>query len=272
MARLALQVVLACYGVVVVYPMVWMLLASVKNSRELFEKPWGLPASPQWVNFAKAWSQAGIGRCFANSVFVTAISMFFILLIGSMAAYALARFVFRGRAAIHNAFMSGMMFPVFLGIVPLFLLLRNLGMLNNYFGLITVYVAYSLPFTVFVLTGFFRTLPHELAEAGLIDGCSHFAVFRRIMLPLAKPGLIAAGIFNFFGIWNEYPLALVIISSNDLRTLPLGIANLLMVLHYETDWGALFAGLVIVMLPTLVAYLLFQRHITSGLTAGALKG
>jgi ABC-type glycerol-3-phosphate transport system permease component len=111
-----------------------------------------------------------------------------------------------------------------------------------------------------------------LAEAGLIDGCSQFGVFWRIMMPLAKPGLIAAGIFNFFGIWNEYPLALVIIADSNLRTLPLGIANLLMVQHYETNWGALFAGLVIVMIPTLVVYLFFQRQITEGLTAGALKG
>jgi N-acetylglucosamine transport system permease protein len=247
-------------------------MASLKTSRELFEKPWGLPAAPQWVNFANAWTKAGIGRCFVNSVFVTAISMFFILLIGSMAAYALARFVFRGRDAIHSVFMSGMMFPVFLGIVPLFLLLRNLGMWNNYFGLIASYVAFSLPFTVFILTGFFKSLPHELSEAGMIDGCSHFSVFWRIMLPIAKPGLIAAGIFNFFGIWNEYPLALVIISTDKLRTLPLGIAALVMQQQYETDWGALFAGLVIVMLPTLIVYLFFQRQITEGLTAGAIKG
>jgi N-acetylglucosamine transport system permease protein len=251
--------------------MVWLVLASLKSSRELFENPWGIPSHPYLVNFLNAWTKAGIGRYFINSVFVTTVSMFFILVIGSMAAYALARYAFRGRGVIQTAFTSGMMFPVFLGIVPLFLLLRRLGMWDNYLGLITVYVAYSLSFTVFVLTGFFRQLPGELAEAGLIDGCSEYTVFLRIMFPLAKPGLIAAGIFNFFGIWNEYPLALVIIASENLRTLPLGIANLLMVQHYETDWGALFAGLVIVMVPTLIVYLVFQRQITEGLTAGALK-
>jgi N-acetylglucosamine transport system permease protein len=270
--RFLLHLALLTYCLIVVYPMVWLLSASFKNSRELFERPWGLPQSLIWGNYTKAWTEAGIGRYFLNSLFVTALSMFFILLIGSMAAYALARFVFRGRNVIHSVFMSGMMFPVFLGIVPLFLLLNKLGMLDNYLGLITVYVAYSLSFTIFVLTGFFKTLPHELSEAGMIDGCSQFTVFWRIMLPLAKPGLVAAGIFNFFGIWNEYPLALVIISSEQLRTLPLGIANLLMVQHYETDWGALFAGLVIVMIPILIVYLLFQRQIAEGLTAGALKG
>jgi N-acetylglucosamine transport system permease protein len=271
-SRALSHAILLVYSAIVVYPMVWLLFASIKNSRELFEKPWGLPSSPHWANFSKAWAEAGLGQCFVNSCFVTAVSMFFILFIGSMAAYALARFSFRGNSIIHSVFMSGMMFPTFLGIVPLFLLLRNLGMWNNYFGLITVYVAYSLSFTIFILTGFFRTLPNELIEAGLMDGCSHFTVFWRVMLPIAKPGIVAAGIFNFFGIWNEYPLALVIIVDNNLRTLPLGIANLLMVQHYETDWGALFAGLVIVMIPIVVVYMLFQRQITEGLTAGALKG
>jgi len=272
LAALPIQVVLIVYAIIVVYPMIWLLSASLKTSYELFTSPWLPTPSPQWQNFVNAWQIAGIGRYFLNSVFVTSLSMFFILLIGSMAAYALARFVFSGRDAIHTAFISGMMFPVFLGIVPLFLLLGRLGMLDNYFGLITVYVAYSLSFTVFIMTGFFKTLPGELAEAGLIDGCSQFAVFWRIMLPLAKPGLITAGIFNFFGIWNEYPLALIIITESNLRTLPLGIANLLMVEHYKTNWGALFAGLVIVMIPTLLVYLFFQRQITEGLTAGALKG
>lgn len=266
------QVALVIYAIIVIYPMLWLISSSMKTSLELFTNPWLPTMKPQWENFVRAWTAANIGRYFLNSVFVTAVSMFLILLVGSMAAYALARFVFRGRTFLHTAFTSGMMFPVFLGIVPLFLLLAKLNMLDNYFGLIAVYVAYSLSFTIFVLTGFFKTLPHELAEAGMIDGCSQFTVFWRIMLPLAKPGLIAAGIFNFFGIWNEYPLALVIINSSDLRTLPLGIANLVMQQQYQTDWGALFASLVIVMIPSLFIYLFFQRQITEGLTAGAIKG
>lgn len=269
---LPVQAVLIVYAIIVIYPMIWLISSSMKTSLELFTNPWLPTLKPHWVNFVNAWTAANIGRYFVNSVFVTALSMFLILLIGSMAAYALARFVFKGRDVIHTGFISGMMFPVFLGIVPLFLLLAKTNMLDNYVGLITVYVAYSLPFTIFVLTGFFRTLPHELAEAGMIDGCSQFTVFWRIMLPLAKPGLIAAGIFNFFGIWNEYPLALVIINNSDLRTLPLGIANLVMQQQYRTDWGALFASLVIVMIPSLVIYLFFQRQITEGLTAGAIKG
>ncbi len=264
--------ILVVYAVIVIYPMVWLLSNCLKNSTEVFTNPWMPTLTPHWDNFPRAWNQISIGTCFVNSVFVTAVTMFFILLIGSMAAYALARFVFKGREVLQTTFIGGMMFPVFLGIVPLFLMLAKLNLLDNYVGLITVYVAYSLPFTIFVLTGFFRTLPHELAEAGMIDGCSQFTVFWRIMMPIAKPGLIAAGIFNFFGIWNEYPLALVIINRKELYTLPLGIASLVMQQQYETDWGALFASLVIVMIPSLIVYLFFQRQITEGLTAGALKG
>lgn len=269
------QPILLLYTVIVAYPIIWMISASLKTSYELFKSPWALPAHPQWVNFAHAWGEAGIGQCFLISVIVTSITMFLILAIGSMAAYALARFTFPGRGIVHTAFLSGMMFPVFLSIVPLYLLLSNMGLLhgNQQLGaLIAVYVAYSLPFTVFILTGFMRSQPQELAEAGLMDGCSHFTVFWRIMLPLAKPGLIAAGIFNFFGIWNEYPLALVLIGDKNLYTLPLGVAKLQNVMQYSTDWGALFAGLVIIVLPTLFVYMIFQRQITEGLTAGAVKG
>jgi N-acetylglucosamine transport system permease protein len=272
LSGLVVTVILSVYAVVVIYPMVWLLLASLKTNREIFAAPWSVPASPQWGNYVQAWRAAGIGQYFCNSVLVSFVSLFFILLIGALAAYVLARFVFRGRSLIHSLFLGGMMFPIFLGIVPLFLLLKQLGLLDTRLGLILVYVAYSLSFTIFVLTGFFKTIPTELHEAGLIDGCSEFSAFFRIMLPLAKPGLLTAGIFNFFGLWNEYPLALVIISDNELRTLPLGIANLLMVQQYETEWSALFAGLMLVMIPTILVYAIFQRQITEGISVGALKG
>lgn len=269
--KVLLHAMLIAYTILVAYPMFWLLCASMKTSREIFENPWSLPSAFRLDNYVTAWVQADIGRYFINSVLVTTVSMILILLTGSMAAYALSRYLFRGRSIIHGLFISGMMFPVFLGIVPLFFLLQKLKLWDTHAGLILVYVAYSLPFTIFILTGFFKSLPYELAEAAMLDGCSQFGIFWRIMLPLAKPGLIAAAIFNFLGIWNEYPLALVILSRNELTTLPLGIANLVSVQNYRADWGALIAGLVIVLIPSLIVYLLSQRHITAGLTAGALK-
>jgi len=267
-----LYLILGIYAAAVIYPVIWLVISSVKTDREIFDQPWGLPAVPQWANFARAWAEAGIGRYFVNSVLVTAVSLFFILLFSAMAAYVLARFRFRGNEAIYSTFLAGMMFPIFLGIVPLFLLLNSLTLLNTYHGLILVYIAYSLSFTVFVLTAFFRTIPGEVMEAGLMDGCSHFGVFFRVMLPMAKPGLVTAGIFNFFGLWNEYPLALVIMTSDELRTLPVGIANLVMVQQYQTDWGALLAALTMVLLPALLAYSLWQKRIVEGISMGAVKG
>ncbi len=267
-----MQLIFAGYSVVVIFPMMWLLYTSFKSGRELFTSAWALPKVLRWINYVNAWRDAQIGEFFGNSVVVTFSTMAVQLVIGAMASYILARYRFKGGQVLYYFFLAGMMFPIFLGLVPMFFLLKNLGLLDTRMGLVMVYVASGIPFTVFVLTAFFKTIPKELEEAGLIDGCSLYGVFWRIMLPLAKPGLITVAIFTFIAIWNEYILALVLISSPHLRTLPLGIANLMMVTHYKTDWGALFAGLVIVMTPTVLAYAFLQNRITKGITIGALKG
>ena len=165
-----------------------------------------------------------------------------------------------------------MMFPHFLVVVPLFFMLRDLHLLDTMFGLITIYVAYSLSFTIFVLGGFFQTLPNELMEAAMLDGCTHTSTFWKIMLPLAKPGMYVVGIFVAIGLWNEYNLALVFMPSPQNKTLPLGIANLTMTQQYQSDWGALFAGLVIVMAPVTIVYWIFRERIHQAMLAGAIKG
>jgi len=263
---------LLIYTFIVVFPMVWIILSSFKTNQELYNTPWSLPLDWRWSNYAKAWIEANIGRCFLNSIVVTFFSLIFTLLFGAMAAYVLARFNFKGNNAIFYTFIAGMIFPIFLGLVPLFFLLKKLHLLNSLVGLILIYIAYSLPFTIFVLTAYFKTLPKELEEAAVLDGCSIFSVFWKVMLPLAKPGLVTVGIFNVIGIWNQYLLALITITDPKLRTLPLGIANLLIIQQYRTDWGALLAGLVIVISPVVIAYGLFQSRITEGMTVGALKG
>ncbi len=270
--RALITIGLGVFALSVVLPLVWVLVTSFKSSPEIFASPWSLPSELRWVNYARAWQEAGIARCFLNSLIVTVATLVILLPIGSMAAYVLARYPFRWSRWVLTAFLGGMMFPIFLAIVPLFLLLRDLNLLDSLEGLVLVYVAYSLPFTIFVMTGFFHTLPHELLEAAMIDGCSHVGAFWKVMLPLARPGLIVVGIFNAIGLWNEYPLALVIAVSEDIRTLPLGIANLMMMEHYQSDWGALFAGLVIVMGPVLAVYWAFRDRIHETMVAGALKG
>jgi N-acetylglucosamine transport system permease protein len=277
---------LGLYSLIILFPLVWLTYTSLKTTPEIFQSAWSLPAEPRWENFGNAWNgmagEPGLGPYFGNSLLVTALSVLLILATGSMATYALTRFRFRGAGVLMNTFISGMVFPIFLAVVPLFLLLnqtrvpgiapRGFVQTGGYIGLIAVYVAYSLPFTIFVLSGFFRSLPNELAEAASVDGASRWQTFLRVMLPLAKPGLVVAGVFNVIGIWNEYPLALVLLTDRERYTLPLGLAQITQRQQYSADWGALFAALFLVMVPTMLVYLFFQRQISEGLTAGAVKG
>jgi N-acetylglucosamine transport system permease protein len=262
------HVVLIGWTVMVVVPFTWALLASVKTSGEIFGSPWSLPAAFQWSNFARAWDQ-GVGQYLLNSLVVVTGGVVLTMLFGSMAAYVLARYRFPGNRVIFYLFAAGMMFPVFLAIVPLFFVVRNLGMLSTYQGLILVYVAYSLPFTVFFMHAFFRTLPTSIAEAAFLDGCSHTGVFFRVMLPMAKPGLLSIGIFNALGQFNQFVLPQFL--SPERPVLAQGIATLLASQRYEGDWGALFAALTIAIVPVVVVYLLFYRQVQAGLTSGTLK-
>lgn len=272
MKRVLSSAGLFVFVLLVVLPILWVLYSSFKPGSQIVGSPWSLPTSIQWVNYAHAWNEAGIGHAFVNSLVVTISTLVILLPAGAMAAYVLAKFPFKGSNLIFGTFLGGMMFPQFLVIVPLFFLMQTLHLLDTRVGLILVYVAYSLSFTIFVLFGFFQTLPNELAEASMLDGCTDSMTFWRVMLPLARPGLIVVGIFNAIGLWNEYGLALVLVSSQENQTLPLGLANLTMTEQYQSDWGALFAGLVIVMLPTLVVYWIFRDRIHDTMLAGAVKG
>jgi N-acetylglucosamine transport system permease protein len=260
--------VLIGWAVIVAVPFVWALIASTKTTREIFGHPWSLPEKAQWDNFARAWHK-GVGDYLLNSVVVVTGGVLLTMLFGSMVAYVLARYEFRFNRFIYYLFAAGMMFPVFLAIVPLFFVVKNFGMLSTYQGLILVYVAYSLPFTVFFMHAFFRTLPTSIAEAALVDGASHTAVFFRVMLPMAKPGLLSIGIFNVLGQWNQFVLPSFL--SPEKPVLSQGIATLLQSQRYDNDWGALFAALTIAMVPVIVVYLIFYRQIQAGLTGATLK-
>ncbi|HEY9524550.1 MAG TPA: carbohydrate ABC transporter permease [Thermopolyspora sp.] len=276
------HVALAVWTVLVVVPLAWTFLASFKSEDEIFGNAWSLPATLRFENWARAWDQAHIGRYLLNSVVVVSFSTFGTMLLGSMAAYVLARYRFRGNRTIYLLFVSGLAFPVYLALTPLFFVVQNIGRipiigplvgLNTYGGLVLVYIAYSLPFTVFFLSAFFRTLPTAVAEAGFVDGASHSRVFFQIMLPMARPGIVSITIFNVLGQWNQYQLPLVLLSgqARDKWVLTQGIADISTAAGYDADWAALFAALSIAILPMLVVYTVFQRQIQAGLTAGALK-
>lgn len=256
----------------ILLPMFWMIFSSVKSGANIVANPWSMPDKLHWENFANAWTTAGIGHAFINSVIVTGMTLLILMPIGAMAAYVLARYPFKGSQLIFGTFLGGMMFPFFLVMVPLFFLMNQIHLFDTISGLIVVYVAYSLSFTIFVLYAFFQTLPAELGEAAMLDGCGDNAVFWRIMLPLARPGIIVVAVFDAIGLWNEYGLALVLMPSAVNRTLPLGIANLTVTQQYQSDWGALFAGLVIVITPVLIVYWILRDRIHDTMLTGAVKG
>lgn len=272
MKRFLANLALLLFAAGVVVPLVWILLDSFKESVEVFSSVWGIPKQLKWANYQTAWTEAGLGRAFFNSLKVCVGTLVILLPIGSMAAYVFAKYRFKGSGVLFGGFLGGMMFPNFLVIVPLYFLMHSLHLYDDLYGLILVYVAYSLSFTVFVMTGFFQALPNDLIEAAQIDGCGHARTFWSIMFPLVRPGIVVVGIFNAIGLWNEFGLALVLLPGADNRTLPLGIYDLAQVQHYQSDWGALFAGLVIVMTPVLIVYWMFRDKIHETMLAGAIKG
>jgi N-acetylglucosamine transport system permease protein len=304
MMKFITYILLLVWLLAVTFPLVWVGVNSLRSTQEIVENPFGVPwlvagsphgdvegqPTPQESaqrNFEKAWVESEFSRYFLNSLIVTSISLVLILMFGAMAAYALAKIPGLGNRMIYLYFISGMMIPAQLTLVPLFFQysaisetlsgwLAPLGyevqLHNSHAGLILIYIAFSLPFTILILTGFFKSLPNALRESAIMDGASEFTVFWRIMLPLARPGLITAAIFNFLGLWNEYLFALIFVNTPEKKTLPLGLSNVSLQAQYSTDYGLMFAGLVIVIVPTLLCYLVLQSQLTKGITAGALKG
>ncbi len=269
--------VLVGYFMVVVFPMIWMAYTSLKSDQEIFLAPFALPDSGHlhWENYQRAWVGANFSQYFLNSVVVSAASLIGTLIIASMAAYALTCFRMRGGNMILMMLISGLMIPLQLALVPLFFQMRGMHLLNSRLGLILVYTAWSLPFAVFILSGFFKTLPSSLYEAAIMDGCSEWRAFWSVMLPLARPGLITVATFTFLGIWNEYFMAFMFMSgaeSEAARTLPLGLGNISITSQYRSEWGTAFAGLVLVTVPCMIFCIALQKHMVKGISAGAVKG
>ena len=275
--RLGALLILSFYLLVVVYPFCWLLTSSLKTDSDIFNHPFSLPPIDdlQWSNFSRAWTEVHFGDYFWNSVILTTASVVAAVFFGAMAAYVLARFVFPGVRPLFFFFIGGLMVPLQLVVVPLFFQLREMNLLNSLFGLWFVYVAQNLPFAIFILTGFFRSLPSSLHESALVDGAGEWTAFFKIMLPLARPGLITVAVFTFLNIWGEFFTAFMFLSgegSEGARTLPLGLANVTVVSEQRSDYGLAFAGLVLMVLPPLLFYMFLQKHLVKGITEGAVKG
>lgn len=255
-------------------------MASLKMNSEFLGgdiSPWALPKTFRYQNFVTAFIDGRMGEFFMNSVLVTAMALIILLALALPASYVLSRFEFKSRKFLNALFMAGLFVNISYIVIPIFLMLssanRALGVeffLNNRFILAVVYASSALPFTVYLLSGYFKTLPKGFEEAAYIDGCGHFKTMTKIMIPMAKPSIITVILFNFLSFWNEYIIAYTLMDGND--TLAMGLKNLMAVEKAATNYGIMYAGLVTVMLPTLILYILVQKQLTEGMTLGGLKG
>lgn len=281
LTKLFTYVALITLAISIIIPIGWVFFASLKTNAEFYASPWALPKSFHWQNFVDAFEKAKMGEYLITSVFVTAVALLILLVVALPAAYVIARFEFRGRKAINSLFMSGLFINVNYIVIPIFLMLlswNRIGQqmfgkdifINNPLVLAVVYAATALPFTIYLLSGFFQTLPSAYEEAAMIDGCSYSQTMTKIMIPMAKPSIITIILFNFLSFWNEYIISLTLLSGK-IRTLPVGLINLQAAARGGAQPGILYAGLVIVMLPTLILYIFVQKKLTEGMTLGGLK-
>ncbi|MGV3465429.1 MAG: carbohydrate ABC transporter permease [Heyndrickxia sp.] len=279
--RLFMYVALITLAISIIVPVAWVFLASIKRNSEFYGSPWVMPKGFYVQNFIDAFEKANMGTYMLNSFMVTALALLILLVVALPAAYVLARYTFKGSKMIQSLFKAGLFINVNYIVVPIFLLLLNgdnflrgqFGngfLLDNLFVLAVVYAATSLPFTIYLLSSYFQTLPSTYEEAAFVDGAGYFKTMIKIMIPMARPSIIAIILFNFLSYWNEYIIALTLIPGPN-KTLPVGLMSLMVAQKSAANYGQLYAGMVIVMLPTLILYILVQRKLTQGMTLGGLK-
>ncbi len=267
-----LYILLTLYSIVCIYPLIWMIFYSFKNNTEIFvTNPFGIPTVFRVENYIRVWNKFNVLQYFSNSAVVTVATVIFTILLALMFAYATARMEWKLSSAARIYITSGMFIPVQIILIPLVILARNLHFSNSLLSLIIPYTAFQLSFASLVFYAFFRSIPFEIEESATIDGANVYTVFFRIMIPLVKPAVATVLIFIFLFAWNEFMMALILISDNALRTLPLGLVNFQG--QFQTDWGAMGAMMTIISMPTLVVYLFFSEHVEKALTVGsAVKG
>lgn len=253
-----------------IYPLFWVLSGSLKTKEEVITNVWGPPSGLVLSNYAEAWRMAGMGTRIANSIGITAVALAILVAVATPCAYAIARLRFRGRAAVTAAIVAAMLVPPQVMAIPLFMVARDLGLINNRLGIAVIYAATSMPLSIFILRSFFLTLPADLEDAARVDGAGRLAVLIHIMLPLVRPGVALVLIFGFIEIWNDFFLAFLLLRKPELQTIPLGLVTFFQ--QYDSIWNLYFAALMITTLPVITVFFLMQRQFIAGLTAGAVKG
>ncbi|WP_409342734.1 carbohydrate ABC transporter permease [Paenibacillus sp. MBLB4367] len=265
-----INVLLTGYALVTLYPLFWLFTSAFKSNDDFYAKPFSLPTEWHLENFTRAWKVSAMGTSIINSFIVTVAAMALTLILGALAAYILSRFQFRGRSFLMGLFLLGMLIPIHSTLVPLFIMMKKIHMLDTYAALILPYTAFELSLAIFVVAAYMTSVPKEVEEAALIDGTGYWGIFWRIMFPLSIPALSTVAILAFLRFWNEFSFALVFISKPGLKTLPLSLS--VFATGYSTDYKLTMAALSIAVIPTIVIYLIFQEQIMKGMVAGAVKG
>jgi raffinose/stachyose/melibiose transport system permease protein len=268
--KIAQYAVLTVFAILTLGPLYVTFVGGLKSNAQLLSDPFGLPTNYKWSNYTDVLTGSSFWRQSLNSILIMLATTLLVLALASTAAFVFARFTFRGREAIFTYFTLGLLFPASVAILPLYLLIRQLGLVNTMWGIILPQVAFLLPISVLILRNFFIAIPIELEDAASVDGASAFEFYWRILLPLSRPGLAAVAVLTMVLSWNNYFLPLVVLNSEKLYTLPLGVMQYRG--QYASDWGAVLAFLSLAMVPAVVFYLFAERHIIAGLTAGGVKG
>ena len=261
---------LVLMAIIYIVPLIWVFLVSFKTNSEIFTNPFGLPESFYLDNFTFAWTAGKLGVATLNSAIVCITTLILSMLVGSMAAFAISRLRWKLSKVCLTYFLIGMMIPIHCVLIPLFTRFAKIGLSNNLLGLIIPYLTFSLPVTIYIMTGFFENLPNELIEAACIDGASIYQIFSKVMLPLSKTGLFVTGLMTFVANWNELLMAMVFISDEAKKTLPVSLSKF--VGPYNTNYSQMFAAIIIAIIPTIIVYCAFSNQIVEGLTAGSVKG
>ena len=267
--RFGILAILLVWVFVNLFPLMIMFVSGFKSTSEIFTNPFGLPKKWNLTSYIAAWQDANFGNYFLNSLIVTGVSILLIIIISSMGAYILARYEFPGRRLIFLYILSGLALPIRLAVIPLFVMIRSFHLQDTLIALFFVYTAGGLSFSTFLLTNFFRSIPLELEESARMDGAGYFRIYWQINVPLIRPALATIAVFNFNRIWNDFFFALIFISSESKKTIPLGIQNFFG--EYTVRWDMLFAGLNIAVIPVIVFFIILSRQFIGGLIEGAIK-
>ncbi|MFD1954237.1 carbohydrate ABC transporter permease [Paenibacillus thailandensis] len=265
-----LKTLLLLYAALTLYPLYWLFISAFKTNRDFFDNPYGLPAAWKADNIARAWELGQMGRAMFNSAVVTISSVLLTLLLGTLAAYVLSRFTFRFKSIVTGIFLLGMLIPIHSTLVPLFITMNKIGMLDTYASLILPYAAFELPVAIFLTMAYMASIPREIEEAAMIDGNGWWGIFGRIIAPLCLPVLATVTIMAFLRFWNDFSFALVFINSQELKTLPLSLS--LFSDGFGTDYSLTMGAMAVAVIPTIVIYLIFQEQIMRGMVSGSVKG